>query len=84
MKQPQSSPLSLADQVSSIYAGTNGYLDRIPVDGVRDFLVGLRNALTTTKYGEIVSSTNALTEEAQTILKTTIEEYVEEFLAASK
>jgi len=86
LKQPQSSPLSLEDQVSSIYAGTNGYLDTIPVDRVRAFLVGLRQYLSTNKakYGEILRSTNALTDEAQTLLKEALKEYTEEFLAVTK
>ena len=84
LKQAQSSPLSLEDQVSCIYAGTNGYLDRIPVDRVGDFLIGLRSSLATTKYTEIIRSTSALNDEAQTILKERIQEYVEEFLATTK
>jgi F-type H+-transporting ATPase subunit alpha len=86
LKQAQSSPLSLEDQVACIFAGTNGYLDVIPVDSVRDFLVGLRQYLKTNKpkYGEIVSSTNTFTDEAQTILKEAIKEYTEDFLATTK
>ena len=84
LKQPQSSPLSLEDQVSCIYAGTNGYLDRIPVARVVEFLVGLRSSLATTKYPEIIRSTNALNDEAQTVLKERIKECVEEFLATTK
>jgi len=37
LKQPQFSPLSLAEQVCSIYAGTRGYLDKIPVADVGRF-----------------------------------------------
>ena len=86
LKQPQSSPLSLADQVASIYAGTNGHLDVLPADRVRAFLVGLRQYLGTNKpkYGEIISSTNALNDEAQILLKEALKEYTEEFLASSK
>ena len=86
LKQPQSSPLSLEDQVSGIYAGTNGYLDVIPVDRVRDFLVGLRNYLANNKpkYNEIVRTTTALNDEAQNLLKEGINEYTEEFLATAK
>ena len=86
LKQSQSSPLSLEDQVASIYAGTNGYLDTIPADRVRSFLVGLRQYLATNKakYGEILRSTNALTDEAQTLLKEALKEYTEEFLASAK
>ena len=86
LKQAQSAPLSLEDQVAGIYAGTNGYLDTIPVDRVRAFLVGLRQYLATNKakYGEILRSTNALNDEAQTLLKEALKEYTEEFLASAK
>jgi F-type H+-transporting ATPase subunit alpha len=59
LKQSQSSPLSLEDQVASIYAGTNGYLDKLEVSQVRDFLSGLRGFLTSNypKYGELVVDT---------------------------
>ena len=86
LKQPQTSPLSIEDQVASIYAGTNGYLDKIKVDQVRSFLVGLRQYLANSKpkYGEIVKSTNTFNDEAQSLLKEAIKEYTEEFLAVSK
>ncbi len=86
LKQPQSSPLSVEDQVAIIYAGTNGYLDTIPVDRVRPFLVGLRQylAVNKAKYGEIVRSTNALNDEAQGLLKEAIQEFTSEFLATTK
>ena len=86
LKQPQASPLSVEDQVASIYAGTNGFLDKFEVDQVRPFLVGLRQYLASRKpkYGEIVRSTSAFTDEAQTLLKEAINEYSEEFLATAK
>jgi F-type H+-transporting ATPase subunit alpha len=86
LKQPQSSPLALEDQVISIYAGTNGYLDKIPVAGVREFLVGLRKHIASSKpaFGDMIRSTSEFTGDAEAILKEAIPEYIEEFLAASK
>ena len=37
LKQPQFSPLKVEEQVAVIYAGTNGYLDAIPVSAVGKF-----------------------------------------------
>src|SRR5690606_13541418 len=37
LKQGLNSPMPVQEQVVSIYAGTNGYLDPIPVDDVRRF-----------------------------------------------
>ena len=37
LKQAQFSPMPFQEQVVSIYAGTNGYLDKIPVDRVTEY-----------------------------------------------
>ncbi|WP_299518541.1 F0F1 ATP synthase subunit alpha [uncultured Serinicoccus sp.] len=37
LKQPQSSPVSVEDQVAIIWAGTNGHIDEVPVSDVRRF-----------------------------------------------
>ena len=71
LKQAQSSPLSLEDQVCTIYAGTNGYLDAVPVNEVRSFLIELRQYLKSSKpkFGELVRTSNAFSEESETLLK---------------
>jgi F-type H+-transporting ATPase subunit alpha len=45
LNQNERSPLSVAEQVASIYAGTGGYLDRIKVERVHDFLSDLLGRL---------------------------------------
>jgi F-type H+-transporting ATPase subunit alpha len=37
LKQPQFSPLKVEEQVAVIFAGVNGYLDKLPVNKVGDF-----------------------------------------------
>nr|MBX2805570.1 F0F1 ATP synthase subunit alpha [Hyphomicrobiales bacterium] len=37
LKQPQFSPLRVEEQVAVIYAGTRGYLDKLPVGDVTRF-----------------------------------------------
>jgi F-type H+/Na+-transporting ATPase subunit alpha len=37
LKQPQYSPMPFEEQTISIFAGTNGYLDAIPVDRVNEY-----------------------------------------------
>ncbi|CAN5125761.1 F0F1 ATP synthase subunit alpha [soil metagenome] len=48
LKQPQYSPMPVAEQIAVIYAVTKGYLDDVPVEDVRafenDFLEFLRNS----------------------------------------
>ncbi len=85
LKQPQYSPLSVAEQVALIYSGINGYLDDIPADQVTTFAQGLREYLNTSKvsYVEIIKTQKALTEEAETLLKEAIVEYKKTFFAAA-
>lgn len=77
LKQPQYQPVALADQVALIYAGTNGYLDIVPVDRVsawqQDFL-----RVYHTQFAGLVSKINeerALTDE----IKAGIEEALTTF-----
>jgi F-type H+-transporting ATPase subunit alpha len=42
LKQAQNSPIPVEEQVVTIYTGINGYLDDVPVDGVKEFLLKLR------------------------------------------
>ena len=37
LKQPQYQPLPMEKQVTILYAGTNGYLDKLPVDTLADY-----------------------------------------------
>ena len=83
LKQAQGAPLSVADQVATIYAGTNGFLDSVAVSDIRTFLVGFRKYLATNKagYAADVEKTNALSPEATEMLKAAIAEYKEVFKA---
>ena len=49
LKQPQYKPFSLAQEVCSMYAAVNGYMDDIPVDRIRDFEDRLLGYLETSK-----------------------------------
>jgi F-type H+-transporting ATPase subunit alpha len=83
LKQPQYSPLSVAEQVALIYSGINGHLDDIPAEKVPAFTKGLREYLKTSKprYGEIVGTEKQLNDEAENLLKAAIAEYKKTFLA---
>jgi F-type H+-transporting ATPase subunit alpha len=41
LKQPQYQPLSMAKQVTILYAGTRGYLDALPIDVLAKYEAGL-------------------------------------------
>ncbi|KAF4359991.1 hypothetical protein F8388_004498 [Cannabis sativa] len=66
-------PLSVEEQIITIYTGTNGYLDSLEIG---------QNYLKTNKpqFQEIISSTKTFTEEAEVLLKQAIQEQIERFL----
>lgn len=77
LKQAQNSPLSLAEQVSSIYVGTNGYLDSLAVENVRSFLVGFRAFIASdySRFNAILAETLTFTPEAEALLKEAVVAY---------
>ena len=86
LKQQQASPLSVSDQVAYIYAGTRGYLDKIPLDRVKAFLDKLQTYLADNKpeYSQKINETNTLSEESETILKQAIKDISEQFSSTNK
>ncbi len=49
LKQSQLAPLTVEEQVATIYIGVNGYLDVLETGQVKKFLVQLREYLMTNK-----------------------------------
>jgi F-type H+/Na+-transporting ATPase subunit alpha len=82
LKQSQSAPLKVEEQIATIYTGTNGYLDILEISQVRKFLVRLREYLIKNKpqFGEIIRSTSTFTEEAQALLEEALKEHTELFV----
>jgi len=85
LKQPQYDPFPVEDQVVSIWAGTNGYLDEVPVEDVGrfehdflDFLKRSHSAILTT-----IRETLDLTEDTVTGLKDAITEFRKGFETSS-
>ena len=76
LKQAQNSPIPVAEQVAIIYIGTNGYLDDLEITQIAPFIKMVREYINSTKpeYLEIVNSSKQFTPEAETILKTVIDE----------
>jgi F-type H+-transporting ATPase subunit alpha len=74
LKQPQSSPKSVEEQVALIYAGTNGYLDGIPASQVNTFAANLQEYLTVkdTKFIDLVKESKKIAPDSEAILKDAI------------
>jgi F-type H+/Na+-transporting ATPase subunit alpha len=81
LKQSQSNPLLVEEQVATIYTGTRGYLDSLEIEQVKNFLDELRKHLKDTKpqFQEIISSCKTFTEKAEILLKEAIQEQLEWF-----
>merc|ERR1711935_412720 len=76
LKQPQNSPLSVAEQVALIYTGINGFLDELEITSIKSYCATLLSYLKTSSnsYISTVTSTNQFTDEAETALKEAITE----------
>jgi len=76
LKQPQNSPLSVAEQVALVYIGINGYLEDLELTEVKKYCSSLLTLLSTSKksYSDIVGTTNQFTPEAEELLKEAISE----------
>jgi len=75
MKQPQNSPLSVAEQVAIIYSGINGLVDDLPVNKIKEFSAELIKYLNTSKpeYGAEIGKTAKFEESSETILKEAVD-----------
>jgi F-type H+-transporting ATPase subunit alpha len=77
LKQPQFSPLKMEEQVCVIYAGVNGFLDKLPIDKVRPFEDGLLSFLRA-KHPDIldaIRTSTDLTKETEDKLKSAVDSY---------
>jgi F-type H+-transporting ATPase subunit alpha len=80
LKQPQFSPLPMAQQVVLIFAGVEGYLDTIPLDQIQNFEAHIIHALTTKKASAILKELNHNTV-PETALRELLETLRKEFLS---
>jgi F-type H+-transporting ATPase subunit alpha len=80
LKQPQYSPFPVEDQVVSIWAGTNGKLDEVPVEDILRFESELLDHLRrNTKVLETLRETNKLDDETKATLDKEVDAFKLEF-----
>jgi F-type H+-transporting ATPase subunit alpha len=81
LKQPQYEPMHVVDQILSIYAGTNGHLDSIPIEQVstweREFLAFVRESHP--DVWQAVNEADDLTDELINTLDAVISEFQRQF-----
>jgi F-type H+-transporting ATPase subunit alpha len=81
LNQKERNPLSVADQVASIYSGTGGYLDRIKTDRVQEFLERLLSELHS-ENGDLMKRINEsgeLSDEDENALGDAIAQAIDDF-----
>lgn len=84
LKQPQYTPYAVEDQVVSVWAGTNGYLDQLPLDRVHDYEKGMLDHVRhNSDVLSTIASTGALTEETETKLRECVEEFTHSYLVGA-
>jgi F-type H+-transporting ATPase subunit alpha len=81
LKQKEREPLSVADQVASIYAGTGGYLDRIKTDRVPEALADLLARLHAENADLMkrINETGELSDEDEDALGKVVGEFIDDF-----
>jgi F-type H+/Na+-transporting ATPase subunit alpha len=81
LKQGQFSPLKMEEQVVSIYAGVNGYLDALPLAKVKSFEEGLLRLMHDSHKGvmESIRTEKAISDATMAKLKSAVDTFAKSF-----
>src|SRR5690242_12440013 len=81
LNQKERQPATVAEQVASIFSGTEGYLDRIKTDRVADFLDDLIGRLHSENKDMLdrINESGQLSDEDEEALRKAIEQMVDDF-----
>lgn len=84
LRQPQSDPMAVEDQVAVIWAGTNGYLDDLELTEIHSFQNGLLDYLRAhTDVLETIADTGDLAKDTEKALKDAVETFHGQFVVTS-
>jgi F-type H+/Na+-transporting ATPase subunit alpha len=77
LKQPQYEPMSLENQVTVIFAGTQGFADKVPLDRMRAWEQALLRFMDTShpEIGRDISEKKRITDETIAALRAALEEF---------
>ncbi len=86
LKQDETDPMAVEEQVMVIYAGTNGYLDDLPLDDIGRFEEEFLNFMASNKpeIGETIVDSGELEENMEEELKAALEEFKADHFNASQ
>ncbi|OQY26485.1 MAG: F0F1 ATP synthase subunit alpha [Anaerolineaceae bacterium 4572_5.1] len=84
LKQPQYAPVSLDEQVIVIYAATNGFADKVELDGMKEWEMALRRFMKASysKIGETILEVGKISDEIEKQLQDALNVFMETFVAA--
>ncbi len=85
LKQPQYAPFPVEEQVASIWAGSNGYLDDVPIEDVGRFETDFLDFLRRQQAGILtaIRESRDLAEDTATALKDAVEDFRKGFETSS-
>jgi F-type H+/Na+-transporting ATPase subunit alpha len=77
LKQPQYAPMSLENQVTVLFAGTNGYADQVPVEKMRQWETDLVRYVETSypEIGKDIIARKMITEDTRAALSKALEAF---------
>jgi F-type H+-transporting ATPase subunit alpha len=83
LKQGQYEPLPFSRQILIIYAGTNGYLDDLPVEQIREFEAGLHKFVSSVnpKLLDTIMEKKTLDETIKADIESTLKEFTQRFVS---
>jgi F-type H+-transporting ATPase subunit alpha len=81
LKQPQFNPMPVEEQVASIYAGTQGFIDAVPVADVTRYEAAMLSYLRSEKPEILakIRDTKALDDDTAAALKDALTEFGKQF-----
>ncbi len=77
LKQPQYQPMPLEEQVVSLFAGTNGYADAVPVSGVKAWQTAMLRSFQTSHAAILadVAERKQITAETEAAIRKALDEF---------
>ena len=81
LKQPQFSPMPFEEQTVSIFAGTNGYLDEVPVNRVTEYEAAMLSFVRSELAGvlEEIRTTQKFEDDTRDKLKAALDSFAKQF-----
>jgi len=77
LKQPQYSPMALEDLVVVIFAGTNGYADKVPIDKIMAWEAALVRYMNTTypEIGRSITENKSILKDTEALLRQALDTF---------